>query len=435
MLTCRCFLLIILSLHTFLISQIHSAETPTLRQRDFEAVQEFINSKRTLAYDEKPPCLTLSGNVKFNIITRTERQDGMKLRGIRKADGTFVPFNDFDVEMNLKVKYKTDRTWAQGRLQLYNPAGIRFIEKTCLQDPEAMQGSGACNEICLREAFFGMNVVKDYCQYYFDVVIGRKRIFQEFDSRIEFNQRLDGIVFEIGKKLKPDWKIYDKTAFFVVDSRSNNYAYVTELGTYDFFETKYDIKFSFIDWKTFAATNRCGVRHPLGSNFQIFHTFIAYNINPKLLWDIRGKIYYNFMVNFAAKQIKDILTPAGLRRFPDVTNDTKQNIGWCVGFIMGDQEMNKVGDFAIDVNYQYVQAQAVSDFDARGIGRGNINREVFTANGRGKTNYKGYIMEAVWAISKCISLDLAYEATRQIDRRIGGLHRYTRLELDIIYQF
>lgn len=411
-------------------------EGKQMRQRDFEAVQEFVNSKRTLNLDEKEPCIVISGNTKFNIVSRTETQDGKKLRGIIRPDGTVIPYNDYSVELNLKFKYKSDRTWAQSRLQFENPAGISPFGKTCKTDPQGLHGSGECDDICLREAFFGYHLLKDHPKkYYFDIVVGRKRLYQEFDSRIEYNERLDGILFHFGKKLKPDWEIYNKTAFTVVDPRANNFAYVTEFGTFDFFETKLDLKLSFIDWKTFAHRNRCGVTNPLGFNFRIFHTYAAFNFNPRLTWCNRAKIYSNFMVNLAAKPIRDLKTMKGLPKFPKVKGDTKQNIGFCFGFLMGDDEMQKVGDFALDMNYQYVQVQSVSDFDARGIGRGNINKETFTVDGRGKTNYHGFLIEAVWAVSKCVSLDLAYQTSRQILRTIGGKHTFTKLELDVIYQF
>lgn len=417
-------------------SSLGFADNPQLRDRDFEAVQEYVNSKRTLVFFDKEPCLTLLGNVTFNSISRTEKQDGRDLRGIIKPDGTHVPHNDFDIELNLKAKYKTERTWAQARLQFHNPFGIELSHKTCKEDPQGLQGGGTCDDIALREAFFGFHVLHD-CpeEHYFDIILGRKRIYQEFESRIEFNSRLDGIVFHAGKKFQPHWEAYCKTALFVVDERANHYAYVAEIGTYDFFETKFDLKYSFIDWKK-RGLNRCNARDPIGTRFKNSHWLVRFNINPEyLLWEKRGKLYAGFMYNHAAKKIRDLRRPNGDPFFPNVSGNTKQNRGWYAGFVMGDENMNEPGDWAFDCNYQYVEAQAVSDFDARGIGRGNVNRETFTANGRGKTNYKGFLVELVWAVTNCVSMDLLFESTHEIDKRLGGSHSFSQLGLDVVYQF
>ena len=98
--------------------------------------------------------------------------------------------------------------------------------------------------------------------------------------------------------------------------------------------------------------------------------------------------------------------------------------------------MRKEGDWALEIQYQVVQAQAMPDDDAGGICRGNILDESFTTcSRRGNTNYKGWKFEGLYAFTDNLTLDTIIEWSKAEDSRIGGTHTYSKFEMEAIYAF
>jgi len=70
-----------------------------------------------------------------------------------------------------------------------------------------------------------------------------------------------------------------------------------------------------------------------------------------------------------------------------------------------------------------------------GIGRGNVRNSTLTADGLGDTNFKGFRFEFLYALTNDISIDSIIEWSRALDKKIGGKHNYSKVELEAIYAF
>ncbi|GAB4226396.1 MAG: hypothetical protein Tsb0021_02340 [Chlamydiales bacterium] len=421
-----------------------SAEAPPrgvrreVRERDYQAVQEFVNSKRTIPLEQKDCNLTISGDVRFDWASVVERVDGFKLRGknglarqnpqtglvvISDDPDAGFPFstNEFDIVFNLYLDYVCDRSWAVAWLQFDNFAGIEFGIRPCSQDPEGMFGSGTCDHICLRKAYIGYNLCADGCTR-FDIELGRRPLYNVFDSRVQFQNRFDGILFRYAHNFGCWGDLYWNTGLFVVDERVNHYAYVTEMGLLNPCDYGFDIKYSFIDWRSWLTQgrNRCLTNDPIGADFRVSQITLHYNTVTEYLCQPL-KLYGAFLINHDAKGIP-------------LTLGKKENLAWYAGILIG--EVCRAGDWAFDVNYQYVEAQAIPSSDVSGIGdRANVLRQTFTSDGRGFTNYKGWHFEALYALTDNLSIDAILEFLTQIDRNIGGSHSYSKFEIEAIYAF
>jgi len=410
-------------------------------QRDFEAVQEFVNSKRTIPLEEKDCCLKFHGDIKVDLLWRNESHQGIKIRGgiipnsaaLNDAivNGVFPPedsptrFDQYtgEAEWNFRLDYKDDCSWGKAHMKFDTRHGV-FDNKghSCSKDPQGLFGSGECRDFCLRSAYYGWNLLK-MCDggLVFDVEVGRRRLFQFFDSRIEFSSQADGVVFNLKRIFKDDWKVYAILTGFVADERINNFVWATEVGALDFFETKFDLKYSFIDWDTINK-NRCNEKS-LGTKFRVSQFSVAYNFKPQLPFCKKARIYGAYLIN------TDALETA-------FTNGRKANDGWYLGLIMGD--VKEPGDWSFDMNYQWVEAQAIPDADVFGIGRGNALKDRLYAPvslSRGAANYKGWHFEYLWQFTKCIFFDVTYDYSTPVDDDIGGAHFYSKAEFDVIYKF
>lgn len=414
------------------------------RSRDFEAVQEYVNSKRTIPLEEKGYNFTLSGDIRFTWAHVVEKVNSNKLRGgngVAKenertgemtittdtVDGTdaLIPFstNEFNTELNLYVDYMCDRTWAVAWLQFDNRAGIGPSPKSCFNDPEGFRGGGSASEICLKKAYIGYNVCVDGCSR-LDIELGRRPLYNVFDSRVQFQNRFDGILFRYARSLGHRGDYYTNVGFFVVDERANHYAWIKELGLINICDSGVDVKYSFIDWKSLLShhRNRCNAKNPHGADFRVSQLTAHYNFLAPGLCCVPAKLYGAALFNHAA------------RKWERTNHKHKDDCAWYVGCIVG--EVCQEGDWSFDVNYQYVEAQAIPDSDVSGIGeRANILRETFTADGRGFTNYKGWRFEFLYAIADNLSINATLEFLNEIRRTDKGKHSYTNYELSAIYAF
>jgi hypothetical protein len=474
-----------------------------LNERDFDALRDFLTTKRTIDVAEKSCNLAISGDVRTEWRHLNERCRRERLRGRHAHDRFGLPIsrNDFDIEFNLRFDYVCDRAWGVAHLQFDNSAGVddnghpccrvedrrerrkerrkegeeerhchhhkhkkehhrgelkedkearrrhhrerhnccRLEEvrnrheghrccpdRDCYEDPEGYHGSGRCNDICLKKAYMGYNVCCEGCTR-FDVEIGRRNLYNVFDSQIQFLSRFDGILLRYSSSWEcfADW--YLNLAGFVVDERVNHFAWVTELAFINIFDAGFDFKYSFIDWRK-NGRNRCWEHNPRGFRFENSQFLLAYNVNPEMLCT-PATIYGAFLWNHGARRFRHF-DHEGNRR----THHKRKNIGWYVGFTIG--EVVQECDWAFDFQYQVVEAQAVPDEDVSGIGRGNVLDESFTSCARrGNTNYKGWRLEGLYALTDNLTLDSILEWSRAQDNTIGGRHHYSKFEIEAIYAF
>lgn len=412
-----------------------------LNERDFDALRDYLKSRRALDIDASTSSLTISGNVRTEWRHLNETCKGMRLRGHGAVDALGRPIsrNDFDIEFNLRFDYICGNTWAVAHARYDNSAGVddnghpclpnkKYDPKACCVqqarecygDPCGYHGSGSCDDLCLKKAFFGYEFYScgDSSAYF---ELGRRgNLYDVFDSNIQFLSRFDGLLLKYESSLEciADW--YIQAAGFLIDERVNQFGWVTEIGFLNIGDSGFDLKYSIIDWEK-NGRNRCFVRNPAGFRFINSQVTSYYHLNPEWLGR-KAQIYGAFLVNHAAHKLK-------------VNNHHKyKNIAWYAGVLVG--EVRKEGDWSVEIQYQLVQAQAVPDDDIAGIARGNVLKESFTTcSRRGNGNYKGWKFEGLYAFTDHLTLDTILEWSKAEDEHIGGAHTYSKFEMEAIYAF
>lgn len=484
-----------------------------LNTRDDQPLREFVESKENIDVQNKSKNLEISGDVRFEwrniqekgvVFFQDERSSShhsksssnksgssefglesvsessgsehclgntyRNLRGGHHVDGFGVPLscNDFDVEFNLKIKYTYKDAWAKAHLQFDNPAGIRG-QNSCFglypvynkngtavvgdavksHRSWLMKGSGEAMFITLKRAYIGYKIIADG-QNRLDIEVGRQKLDDIFDSEIEFTSRFDGILLRFARSEEELFDWYITAGGFVIDERVNHFGYVTEIGFLDILESGFDFRYNFIDWKK-RGRNRCFVMNPLGMEFQNSQITLTYTFEQELFCkETPFELYGGFLINHAAKK--------------NVASDwKKKNLGWYAGLYIGN--VDKKGDWSLDLEYIVVQAQAVPEYDVGSIGRGNIMSEALfdyfdskafcspsnhyysssssSSSGefvgyfprRGNANFVGGRGEFLYALTDNLSIDVIYEFSVEEDKRIGGPHKYHDFEIEAIYAF
>ncbi len=471
--------------------------------------REFIESKEPIDVKEKASNLQISGDVRFEwnhynewgkrIFAKDERDLVQKYKwlrgGHRVIDNNLLPIsaNDWDVDCNLKFGYTYGRAWANLHLQFDNPAGVRGY-KDCRQNiqvltlndhgsftstpdfnlgslsnssyydydyfspesgsdesvtvvrdlRESCKGSGQGDAINLKRAYMGYTIWVDG-QRRLDIELGRRKLNDIFDSDIQYSSRFDGVILKYSDAINEvmDWYWYGSV--FVIDERIDHYGFITEVGLLDILGSGLDLRYSYIDW-TKRGRNRCFRRHSIGSEFRNSQFAFDYRINPEILRkQIPFDFYGAFIINHAARETVFTRDKRG-------GNVGKKNLGWYLGVVVG--ELEKAGDLAIDLSYEYVQAQMTSDCDVDGIGRGNTLDERFTDiviirkfnecgdlreellfPRRGNTNFKGWSLVASYALTDNLTLQGIYQFSHAEDSKLGGRHFYRDIEVEAIYAF
>ena len=260
-----------------------------LDERDWTALYDYINTKRTINVQEKACNLTISGDVRTEWRHINERRCGARLYGHGAVDshGNRIGHNDFDIEFNLRFDYVYDRAWAVAHIDFDNSAGLwndypctRTEDNIVTSYGEEMHGSGVGCDISLKKAYMGYNVCCDGCTR-FDIELGRRNLYNVFDSEVQFLSRFDGILFKYSSctECLGDW--YVNAAGFIVDYRVNHYAWIVEAGILNVMDMGFDAKYSFIDWKK-NGENNCFVKNPQGAKYQVSQFTFAYHFDPEI---------------------------------------------------------------------------------------------------------------------------------------------------------
>ncbi len=415
---------------------------------DFPLIDLFTNSKRSIPFIEKAKNLRVFGDVRADWLWREEREGDTPLRGrgARDRDGVHIVADQMEAKVNLMMDYKCEDYWGFANFEFANVFGIERIQDKCNESENSSQllyGSGISNVICLKRAYMGMIVWRGENKK-IDIELGRKALYYNFDSRIQYKARADGffarynhIIGEYEKGRSSDISL--KTMIFSTDQISYYYGLIGQGAIFNILDSGFDFKLSFINWRN-RKPNRCGVEDPLGWRFCNGQMTLDYNFHEPIMGK-KLNFYGAVVHNFCAKRVTFLeLSEADFPEGeppPDHANELnpdKENSAWYLGFIYG--EVKKEGDFSFDCNYQWVEAQAVPDCDIRGIGRGNIKKESFSGNRRGNANFKGLHLELLYAITDGLSVDVKFEFSRSIDSRIGaGNHRYDKFEVEFIQRF
>ncbi len=386
-------------------------------QKDINALREWINTKRQVTVRELGGALSISGEVRTEFQATNETVNGIKQRGaggeVKGRDGGTLPTNAFDVEVNLMMDYRTEGSWASIKLEFDNNAGVF---------------SGSYDRIKLERAYWGVRVFEGDI-YTIDFEAGRRRMSTIVDSKIEFNSFFDGLWFKYDQSFDAIGDFYVHGGVFIINENKEHYGYLTEAGIFSVGGTGLYMKYSFIDWDT-KHFHKPVNRHRF--DFAVSQFILGYRFMPQTFNRV-VQVYAAALYNHAAHRIK-------------ITRHTKQNVGGYLGFSIG--ELKKKGDWALDVNYQVLQAQCVPDYDVQGTGLGNsANAGFYTEdidgqstatnrkNAAGNGNYRGYQITLDWLLTNQLDLQQSWQQAITLDDAIGPFRRYKQYEIEFIYGF
>lgn len=392
---------------------------------DPRILRDFIESRGLIACRQKCGQLTIAGDARARYIATGEKVDGYKQRGF----GTTKPINLFKSEFNLFLDYVDTKSWVSTKVKWAVVDGV---------------DGGSLTKTELDRAFIGYDIYEcDDLDFYIE--LGRSRLDYIFDSRVEFSSFFDGIHLYYTNDLPRIGTFVIHGGPFVVDSLTNHYAWVMETYIDEWADTGLILKYSLIDWRRRAPTKYIG-------NFKDVQQraigILDPNIrdNPRYRFLISQMLFgYTSAINFCRCKTLylygAVLANHDARKSPTTAN-TYANKAWYVGFTLG--KLCKACDWSIDANYQYVQAQAVPEFDLAGIGHGNAAGSLLSdailaglvgPGAVGFTNFKGIQVSALYALTDALSLRAKGEWTTPINPNIGGTFNYKSFEMAAIYAF
>ncbi|MEN9654322.1 MAG: hypothetical protein RL235_434, partial [Chlamydiota bacterium] len=336
--------------------------------QDMDALRRWLRDKRMVTIKEIGGDLSLSGEVRTEFQAQNEKRNGVQQRGTPVgAAGVIKPMYAWDVEVNVMIDYRTDRTWAAIKLEFDNDMGIR---------------SGTVNKIKLEKAYLGGRFIPGDT-FTLDGEIGRRNLYNVFDSKVEFASLFDGLLFRFSKAFDSIGEMYCNLAAFLINDQTNHYGLVTEIGALGVANTGLNLKYSLIDWYRPGSETGHGTTNVenqlamLRFRFLVSQFLMSYQFYPEWIGKKLIKFYAAGLMNHIA-----LNNPLQHAHVPNAQAFGRQNLGCYAGVSIG--LVKKQGDWAVDANYQWVQAQVIPSFDLLGIGRGNAaGAGLYTANDDG----------------------------------------------------
>lgn len=253
---------------------------------------------------------------------------------------------------------------------------------------------------------------------------------RNFDSKIEFNTFYDGIYLKYDRGFETAGDAYCHGGVFLIDEKHNQYGYVGEMGWINIMGTGFFTKLSVIDWDTkHFDDNKCKDRR---FDYVVGQWLWGYKIFPESIGKKLVMLYAAYLNNFEAK---------GLRIF----RHNREAYGGYLGVSIG--QLKKKNDFAFDINYQVVAAQAIPDFDMAGIGFGNSrNLGLYTEKSdctgapttsktaAGNGNFRGFSTQLDYLFTDNIMITTAWAQSIRLES-IGPFRWYKQFEFEFVYSF
>ncbi len=399
--------LVLLSGAVLFTGAVHAVD---LEEQDIQSLRDWINTKRMITVRELGGQLSISGDVHAEMQAASMVKDGVAQRG----RGSEKPSNQYDIEFNLLLDYRTERSWLSSRIRFDNDAGIL----------NEHFGSGKSDKIKLERAYWGYRLLDgDRHTMYLDM--GRRGpMVNIFDSRLQFISNFDGVVLKDSYAVDNVGDLYYQLGAFLVNEKKDQAAYVGEMGIINIANTGFYSKYSLIDWDT-KDTHHI----PVQFHFIISQLILGYKWIPQVL-DKPVAIYLASLYNHRAR--------------PTTFSDGKKaNYGGYFGLYIGALKL--AGDWSFDANYQILAAQCVPDFDVSGIGMGSSSDDGFYARkgekvversqAEGNVNYRGFELTLQYLISNNLNLFQQWKQSITLDNGIGPHRRYKQYEVDFIYSF
>jgi hypothetical protein len=383
-----------------------------LDQQDIEALRDWIATKRQVSIRQIGGDLSLSGEIRTEFQASNEQQNGKRMRGPNSPYPN-RPTNAFDVEVNLMLDYRTDSTWGSIKLEFDNDAGNNL---------------NVFDNISVERAYYGFRAINQEV-FTTDVELGRRNFGTVFDSRVQFGSFMDGILLRMDYATEKAGDPYLRAGPFLINEKFNQYGWVGEVGVLNIFDTGLYAKYSVIDWDTKNFTNPviAQIYRFLNSQWTVGYKFVPSWLKQTVTF------YGAYLTNHRARGVPQ-------------TRGELQNNAWYVGFSVG--KVRKQWDWSMDINYQFVEAQAVPLFDVSGIGKGNaagVGFYTVKADGSGgfttaetafgRTNYQGLAAEFLFLAADNITVLQSYSYSTNAKKDIGPLTHYNQYEIEIIYAF
>lgn len=385
---------------------------------DPRVLRDFVESKGLIQCRQKEGNLTIAGDVRARWIVTGEKLGGVKQRGT----GTEVALNRFKSEINLYLDYVAPRTWVSTKLKFVNFDGL---------------DGGTSTRTDMERAFIGYDIYNQG-ETDFYIEIGRSNLDYMFESKVMYGSIFDGIHLFYTQEWPCVGTFTIHGGPFIIDSFTNHYAWVIETFVTDWAGTGLSFKYSIVDWKRRAPTLNYGNLADSGED--LIRDNPRYNfIISQMMFGYEKKIDFlgcKTLFLYAA-----VLTNHDARRRPQ-TRGRKLNGAWYAGFTLG--KLCKACDWSIDLSYQWVQAQAVPEFDLNGIGHGNAENGLLSdsilmnfapEDVRLFTNFKGWDFNILYAMTDALSLRAKAQYSKPVTKWLGGDYRYKCFEMSVIYAF
>lgn len=326
-----------------------------------------------------------------------------------------IPTNEYTTQVDLIFDYTNDRTYSRIQLEFENDDGI--LSRVAKSKKNCLSTSAKFSDRQLLEAFMGYHLMNK-TSHTLALEIGRRRLFDLFDSKVEFASIFDGISLAYWRA-NEKWGSFQMTAAaFVIDKRANKFGYAAEVDFFGIKKTRFDFKYSLISWNRHGH-NRYGLRYPQGTRFCTSQYLLYYNL-PNI-HDIDPSIYAAFLHNHAATTNR-------------YTHHKKAANAFYLGTTIG--QVKKKKDWSLDINYQWVQAQAIPECDVNGIGRDNpLDYSFYQHRWAGTANYKGFIATYIYGITDNLTATIVLQRVAEANRSIGGKFRASSLQLSTTYSF
>lgn len=445
-------------------------------EEDFRAVRQYIESKRQIAIKDKGGNLKIGGDVrvsynKVHQVLNGQQVEGRGFGGNRDLRSDYagteanIPGNYLDIEASLSLEYKNDKSFANILLRMANRGGIdgtNFSDSsTLVRDSRIDYKSSYAptkNRLDLARAFIGYDLW-EMDSHKIVGNLGRQRLYDLFDSRVMFVNRFDGLALKYNGGFEGIGRAHATYGVFIVSDRVNHEAQAVEVGLSQVLDTDLAVKYALVDWShrgTYSdgsrgnapdsdACNRPGVN----PRYQYMHEACRYTVSQlQASYEITNDWTYGMKVKAYAAGLYNHKARGMKRFYINQAEDKLNNFGWYAGLTLG--RITMPGDWVFDACYQYVEAQAVPDFDSYGgAGRGNLTG-VFAVvdHSQGNTNYQGVRAQLAYCVTADIMANLKVVHTTQIDSNLsnannvyasspvhGSSNKYDSAEIGLVYSF
>jgi hypothetical protein len=266
--------------------------------KDMDALRRWIQDKRLVTMREIGGDLSLSGEVRTEFQATSEKKKGQQQRNLT---ATSKPMYAWDVEFNLMLDYRAERSWAAIKVEFDNDMGQR---------------TGRTDRIRLEKAYLGGRLIAGDT-FTWDAEIGRRFLINVFDSKIEFGAMYDGILFRLSKAFPSVGDFYANLGSFIINDKTNHYGLVGEIGALRIANVGLNMKYSIIDWSkpggeaepgnTAEQTQLTNLRY----RFLVSQFLTSYQFYPQFLSKKLVKFYAAGLINHLA--LKNPLATVGVQ--------------------------------------------------------------------------------------------------------------------------